>query len=74
LHDRNPDGARNVALAICAGIQLIAENPLSTQQTDIAGVRVKIVRRYRYKIFFRVHDEWIEIIHVRHTSRQPWSG
>jgi toxin ParE1/3/4 len=37
-------------------------------------VRMKVVRRYRYKIFYRVTGETVEILHVRHTSRRPWRG
>jgi plasmid stabilization system protein ParE len=34
---------------------------------------VKVVRRYRYKIFYSIIDEnTVEIVHVRHTSRRPW--
>jgi plasmid stabilization system protein ParE len=38
-------------------------------------IRVKIVQRYRYKIFYSIIDNsTIEIIHVRHASRRPWEG
>ena len=31
------------------------------------------MRRYRYKIFYRiVEEDTVEIMHIRHTSRQPW--
>jgi plasmid stabilization system protein ParE len=33
-----------------------------------------IVRRYRYKIFYAVAGDTVEIIHVRHASRRPWTG
>lgn len=73
LEERSPSGARNVLRAIYAGIHLIAEQPLGSPRTDDPNVRVKIVRRYRYKIFYSVPDEeTIEILHVRHTSRRPW--
>jgi len=33
---------------------------------------VKVVRSYRYKIFYSIIDEGtVEIVHVRHTSRRP---
>jgi plasmid stabilization system protein ParE len=60
---------------IYRSIALIAEQPLACQRTDDPDVRVKVVRRYRYKIFYAVPDEeTVEIIHVRHTSRHPWSS
>jgi toxin ParE1/3/4 len=38
------------------------------------SVRAALVFRYPYKIFYRVRDNAVEILHVRHTSRRPWSG
>jgi toxin ParE1/3/4 len=35
---------------------------------------VKVVRRYRYKIFYSITGDTVEILHVRHTSRRPWNG
>jgi toxin ParE1/3/4 len=64
----------NVLRAIYAGVQFIAEYPEASQQSDGASIRVKAVRRYRYRIFYRIVDQTIEILHVRHTSRRPWIG
>lgn len=74
LEERNPAAARNVLRAIYGSIHLIAEQPLSYQRTDDPDVRVHVVRRYRYKIFYSATDQLVEIIHVRHTSRQSWTG
>jgi len=54
LEERSPAGARNVLRAIYASIQLIADHPLSYQRTDDPNIRVHVVRRYHYKIFFSV--------------------
>lgn len=72
LNERSPGGATNVLRAIYAGIHLIAERSHGWPQTDDETVRVKLVRRYRYKIFYSVLDEHVEILHVRHTARVPW--
>ncbi len=74
FEERSPSGARNVLRAIYASIQLIAEQPLSYQRTNDPNMRVHVVQRYRYKIFYTVAGETVEIIHVRHTSRRPWMG
>jgi toxin ParE1/3/4 len=74
LVERSPGGARNVVGAILAGVQFVGERPQAAQQTEKPDVRVKIVRRYRYKIFYRIVGETIEVLHVRHTSRAPWQG
>jgi plasmid stabilization system protein ParE len=72
LRERSPSGAENVLRAIYAGILLIAEQPGAAPQTDMPSVRVKIVRRYHYKIFYGVKGNEIPIIHVRHGARAPW--
>ncbi len=75
LEKRSPSGASNVLRAIFTGIQSIAENPYSWQMTDDSEIRVKVLHRYSYKIFYAIlnHDT-VEIIHVRHASRRPWEG
>jgi toxin ParE1/3/4 len=40
--------------------------------TQRADVRVVPLVRYPYLIFYRIKDDTIEIIHIRHTSRRPW--
>jgi toxin ParE1/3/4 len=68
LNERSPSGARNVLVAIYAGVQFIAENPEASQRTDDPSVR------YRYKIFYSVVGDTMEVLHIRHASRRPWSG
>jgi toxin ParE1/3/4 len=73
LEERSPAGARNVLRAIYAGVQFISEFPQASERTDDPQVRVRIVRRYRYRVFYRVIDDHTaEVLHVRHTSRRPW--
>jgi len=76
LSERSLRGAANVLAAIYLAIEFIRRNPQAAEETSIAAVRVKVVRKYRFRIFYRVleHDDTIEIVHVRHTSRRPWIG
>jgi toxin ParE1/3/4 len=74
LAARSPIGARNVLASIGAAVAQLADQPNSGYPTDHPDVRVKFVVRYPYKIFYRVRDDMIEIVHIRHTSRRPWSG
>ena len=75
LEKRNSTGAHNVVCAIHDSIRSIAEQPYGSERTSNPDVRVKLVRRHRYKIFYRIIDaNAIRIIHVRHTSRRPWEG
>lgn len=72
LNERSPSGARNVLAAIADAIDSIAVRPLASPRTSDASVRVKILGRYRYKIFYNVAEDAVEIIHVRHSVRRPW--
>ena len=72
LDERSPAGARNVIDAIHAAINDVAQNPLGARRTSDPTVRVKVVSRYGYKIFYSVEADAIEILHVRHGARRPW--
>jgi toxin ParE1/3/4 len=72
LDERSPAGARKVIDAIHAAINDVAQNPLSARRTSDPTVRVKVVSRYAYKIFYSVEADAIEILHVRHGARRPW--
>jgi plasmid stabilization system protein ParE len=74
LNERSPNGARNVLHAIRAAILEVAEHPRAAPSTSELEIRVKILGRYRYKIFYSAGDGFIEIIHVRHAARRPWIG
>ena len=41
---------------------------------DREGVRVAPLLRYPYNIFYAVVGETVRIVHIRHTSRRPWTG
>ena len=76
LSKRSPRGAVSVLTAIYAAVEFARRHPAAAELTNVPGVRAKIVQRYRFKVFYRVveFDNAIEIVHVRHTSRRPWSG
>ena len=75
LEQRSATGARNVLVSIHAAVRNIGEQPYASERTDNPDIRVKLVRRYRYQIFYSIVDaDTVEIIHVRHTSRRPWKG
>lgn len=74
LEPKSPTGARNVLRAIRAAVDEIASFPDAAMRTSRPDIRVKILGRYRYKIFYRVSDEGVDVIHVRHAARRPWPG
>lgn len=30
--------------------------------------------RFRYNVFYAVTGDRVRILHIRHTSRRPWTG
>lgn len=73
LNERSPTGARNVLRALAEAIDDVGGHPLASPVTSDPDIRVKILGRYRYKIFYSVvANEFVEIIHVRHAARRPW--
>jgi plasmid stabilization system protein ParE len=53
----------------------IAERPDSAPRiAERPGVRVIPLVRYPYRIFYRVLEDRVRILHIRHTSRRPWTG
>ena len=74
LNERSPAGASNVLLAIRGAVAEIAEHPRAAPRTSDATLHVKILGRYRYKIFYEINDDCIDIIHVRHAARRPWGA
>jgi addiction module RelE/StbE family toxin len=77
LSKRSPRGAVNVMRAIFASVEFIRRHPEAAPAvSNIAGVRGVIVNRFRFKVFYRVlsSEDLVEIVHVRHTSRRPWTG
>ena len=68
-----------VALALETRIRdvvaLIAERPQAAPSVPaLTGIRVFPLIRYPYKIFYRVLEDRIRILHIRHTARRPWAG
>ncbi len=74
LSDRSPGGAHNVSRSIAAAIDGLAENPEIGVKTSRPGVRVRLAVGYPYKVFYRVREDAVEILHVRHAARRVWQG
>ena len=53
-------------------IDRICHNPESAPKvSQRSQVRTAAVVRYPFRIFYRVRNETIDILHIRHTSRRP---
>jgi antitoxin HigA-1 len=54
--------------------QVITRLPRSARAVQgRPGVRVVPLLRYPYKIFYRITDKGIEILHIHHTARDFWA-
>jgi plasmid stabilization system protein ParE len=52
----------------------IAEHPTAAPRVvQRPGVRVFPLIRYPYKIFYRVFEDRVRILHIRHSARRPWA-
>ena len=67
--------ARAIADRIEFVINRLVRHPKSAPGVaDRSGVRVVLVLRYPYKIFYRLREDAVEILHVRHTARRSWKS
>lgn len=67
--ERSPSGADSVEMAILSKIKRLESFPRSAKRTDEAGVRMLSIVRYPYVVLYRVFDDEVIILHIRHTSR-----
>jgi toxin ParE1/3/4 len=60
---------------IRAVIDQICREPLSAPGVEQRpGLHVVPILRYPFKVFYRVLDDRVRIVHIRHTARRPWRG
>jgi plasmid stabilization system protein ParE len=71
LHERNPEPAERVRLAIYEALQNLVLFPAAGRLQKIGGVRKLVVRRYPYLIYYRVDAsrEEIVVLNVKHPAR-----
>ena len=66
----NPVAAHDIGAEIEKVIARLTDFPLSAVSTDIRGVRVALVHRYPYLVFYEVDGEVLVIRNIRHAARQ----
>src|SRR5258708_7163324 len=69
LNDRNPSGARRVLASIKSSIDTLEFFPQIGALADEAGHRRLPILQYPYMVFYRVAEEELFILHIRHTAR-----
>ena len=68
----SPAVAKSVERRFIEVIERICRAPQSAPRVSQRSlVRVATVVRYPFRIFYRVRDDTIDILHIRHTSRRP---
>jgi len=71
LDDHSPAGARAVKAAIEWRIGLLADMPFIAPVTDEPGVYELPIIRYPYKVYYRVANDEVRVVHIRHAARRP---
>jgi plasmid stabilization system protein ParE len=71
LVERSPSGAERVRLHLVDTIDRLADFPFLGRATDEPGIRVMVLTRYPYLVFYAVIGDEVVILHVRHGAREP---
>ena len=74
LNERSPAAATAVLKRIRDRIDELADLPLIGPITELPGVRGLSIVRYPYKVYYRVIEGEVLILHVRDLRRAPWTG
>jgi toxin ParE1/3/4 len=62
-------------LRIRTVIANIAQHPKAAAPVaERPGMRVVPLIRYPYKIFYRIFDDRVKILPIRHSARKPWTA
>jgi plasmid stabilization system protein ParE len=70
LQTHYPGIATSVEKRLRIVVARVSRWPESAASVDERpGVRVALLVRYPYKVFYRIKDEVVEILHIHHTSR-----
>jgi toxin ParE1/3/4 len=74
-HSNNPAAGEAIATRIQDVVERLLRAPQSGRPVaERPGVRVAPLLRYRWNVFYAVSGETVRILHIRHTSRRPWTG
>ena len=72
IAERSPQGARNVRASFERTFQHLETFPKSGRVYDLSdGSRRQAVRGYPFIVIYWIMDDVVEILRVRHTSRNP---
>ena len=75
LFERNPKAARELVAFVEKLARGLGDFPELGQRSDELDVRVILLGRYPYRVYYRAEADEIVILHIRHTARNaPEAG
>ncbi len=72
IAEQNPRAARAVKARIRERIESLARFPASGPESATPGLRMLVVGRYPYLVFYEIDEakKHVAIVHIRHASRE----
>jgi toxin ParE1/3/4 len=71
LDQISPSVAKSVKRTLERRIRRLGDIPFMAPATTEPGIYELSIVRYPYKVYYRVENEEVRIVHIRHTSRRP---
>jgi len=74
LNQYDPRAAQRVKEFIKEKINSLTYSPRRARFVQDLGVHSLWLGRYPYIVYYRVQDDVVSIVHIRHAARRPWTG
>jgi toxin ParE1/3/4 len=74
LRENSPDVITKVISTIRTRVSQLQKHPYLGRPTREPGIRSLSINRYPYIVYYRVTDDTVSIVHIRHQRRAPWVG
>jgi toxin ParE1/3/4 len=74
LNQHDHRAAQRVKAFLKDKIDSLTYSPRRARVIKDLGVHALWLDRYPYIVYYRVEDDVVSIIHIRHAARTPWTG
>jgi toxin ParE1/3/4 len=71
LHVNSPQQAHRVVNEIYSAILALSRTPYIGRPNETRSTRDLILSRIRYIVTYRIRNETIEVLYIRHSARAP---
>lgn len=71
IAERSPSGAERVRTHVMHAMDSLIDFPFLGRSTDQPRVRVLVMSKYPYLVFYSDVKDEVVILHVRHAARAP---